>query len=110
MPTSCQAFDPECERRAHRTLIRYAPQHIGFTAALLRNALTPVDSTIIRRALIIGFLIPRLAVHLFRYETILYSGKLNFAGTFRKRTDANPASKQPSTFEWKARSDRKEVT
>ena len=32
---------------------------------------------------IIGFLIPRLAVHLFRYRLIQYSGKLSIVGTFR---------------------------
>lgn len=57
--------------------------------ALLRNAfgtLSPLESGIIIAELfIVGFLILRLAVHLFRYGSIQYSSKLSIAGTFRKR-------------------------
>jgi ABC-2 type transport system permease protein len=57
---------------------------------LLRNAfglLSPVESAIIIVELfVVGFLILRLAVHLFRYGSIQYSRKLSIAGTFRKRS------------------------
>jgi ABC-2 type transport system permease protein len=59
-------------------------------AAMLRNGfgtLSPVEATIVVAELfIIGFLILRLAVHLFRYGSIQYSGKLSITGTFRKRS------------------------
>ncbi|MEC5192237.1 MULTISPECIES: ABC transporter permease [unclassified Arthrobacter] len=62
---------------------------------LLRNSfgtLSPLESTIIIVELFLtGFLILRLAVHLFRYGSIQYSSKLSIAGTFRKRT--TPAGK-----------------
>lgn len=58
--------------------------------AMLRNAfgtLSPAESTIIIVGLFLtGFLILRLAVHLFRYGSIQYSGKLSIASTFQKRT------------------------
>jgi ABC-2 type transport system permease protein len=58
--------------------------------ALLRNGfgtLTPLEATIVIAELfLVGFLVLRLAVHLFRYGSIQYSGKLSIAGTFRKRT------------------------
>jgi ABC-2 type transport system permease protein len=58
--------------------------------ALLRNAfgtLTTVEATIvIVELLVVGALIIRLAVHLFRYGSIEYGRKLSIAGTFR-RTD-----------------------
>ncbi|SDK93273.1 hypothetical protein SAMN04487916_104142 [Arthrobacter sp. ov407] len=63
--------------------------------ALLRNGfgtLSPVEATIVIAELFtIGFLILRLAVHLFRYGSIQYSSKLSIAGTFRKRS--TPAGK-----------------
>ncbi|WP_223980409.1 hypothetical protein [Arthrobacter sp. NicSoilB8] len=41
---------------------------------------------VIAELFIIGFLILRLAVYLFRYGSIQYSGKLSsIAGTFRKK-------------------------
>ena len=62
---------------------------------MLRNGfgtLSTLESTIIIAELFItGFLILRLAVHLFRYVSIQYSGKLSIAGTFRKR--GTPAGK-----------------
>jgi len=58
--------------------------------AMLRNGfgtLSPLESTIIIAELFLtGFLILRLAVHLFRYGSIQYSSKLSIAGTFRKRS------------------------
>lgn len=57
--------------------------------AMLRNGfgtLTPMESAIVIAELFItGFLVLRLAVHLFRYGSIEYSRKLSIAGTFRKR-------------------------
>jgi ABC-2 type transport system permease protein len=57
--------------------------------ALLRNGfgtLSPAESVVIIAELFItGFLILRLAVHLFRYGSIQYSSKLSIAGTFRKK-------------------------
>ena len=35
---------------------------------------------------VVGFIILRLAVHLFRYGSIQYSSKLSIAGTFRNRS------------------------
>lgn len=56
--------------------------------ALLRNAfgtLTTVEATIvIVELLVVGALIIRLAVHLFRYGSIEYGRKLSIAGTFRR--------------------------
>lgn len=56
--------------------------------ALLRNAfgtLNPVESGIvIVELLVVGVLILRLAVHLFRYGAIAYGKKLSIAGTFRR--------------------------
>ncbi|MFC8523412.1 ABC transporter permease [Pseudarthrobacter sp. NPDC057230] len=56
--------------------------------ALLRNAfgtLNPVEATIvIVELLVVGALIIRLAVHLFRYGSIEYGRKLSIAGTFRR--------------------------
>lgn len=70
-------------------IFTYFPLSAPVTA-LLRNGfgtLTPVEATIVIAELfIVGFLILRLAVHLFRYGSIQYSGKLSIAGTFRKRT------------------------
>lgn len=58
--------------------------------AMLRNGfgtLGPVESAVVIAELFItGFLVLRLAVHLFRYGSIEYSRKLSVAGTFRKRT------------------------
>jgi ABC-type Na+ efflux pump permease subunit len=70
-------------------IFTYFP-HSAPVTALLRNgfgSLSPVEATIVIAELfIIGFLILRLAVHLFRYGSIQYSGKLSIAGTFRKRS------------------------
>ena len=70
-------------------IFTYFPLSAPVTA-LLRNGfgtLSPVEATVIIAELfIIGFLILRLAVHLFRYGSIQYSGKLSIAGTFRKRS------------------------
>jgi ABC-2 type transport system permease protein len=70
-------------------IFTYFPLSAPVTA-LLRNSfgtLNPLESTIIIAELFItGFLILRLAVHLFRYGSIQYSSKLSIAGTFRKRT------------------------
>jgi ABC-2 type transport system permease protein len=56
--------------------------------ALLRNAfgtLSPLESGIvIVELLVVGILILRLAVHLFRYGAIAYGKKLSIAGTFRR--------------------------
>jgi ABC-2 type transport system permease protein len=56
--------------------------------ALLRNAfgtLSPLESGIvIAELLVVGILILRLAVHLFRYGAIAYGKKLSIAGTFRR--------------------------
>ncbi|MBT2568153.1 ABC transporter permease [Arthrobacter sp. ISL-85] len=56
--------------------------------ALLRNAfgtLNPVEAAIvIVELLVVGSLIIRLAVHLFRYGSIEYGRKLSIAGTFRR--------------------------
>lgn len=69
-------------------IFTYFPLSAPVTA-LLRNSfgtLSPLESTIIIAELFIcGFLILRLAVHLFRYGSIQYSSKLSVAGTFRKR-------------------------
>jgi ABC-2 type transport system permease protein len=57
--------------------------------AMLRNGfgtLGAVESAIVIAELfIVGILVLRLAVHLFRYGSIEYSNKLSIAGTFRKR-------------------------
>jgi len=70
-------------------IFTYFPLSAPVTA-LLRNGfgtLTAVEAGIVIAELfIVGFLILRLAVHLFRYGSIQYSGKLSIAGTFRKRT------------------------
>jgi ABC-2 type transport system permease protein len=70
-------------------IFTYFPLSAPVTA-LLRNGfgtLTALESAIVIAELfIVGFLILRLAVHLFRYGSIQYSGKLSIAGTFRKRT------------------------
>ncbi|MET3810826.1 ABC transporter permease [Arthrobacter sp. UYEF3] len=75
-------------------IFTYFPLSAPVTA-LLRNGfgtLTPLEATIVIAELfIVGFLILRLAVHLFRYGSIQYSGRLSIAGTFRKRTP--PAGK-----------------
>lgn len=72
-------------------IFTYFPLSAPVTA-LLRNAfgtLSPLESGIIIAELfIVGLLILRLAVHLFRYGSIQYSSKLSIAGTFRKRTTA----------------------
>ncbi|MCB5280776.1 MULTISPECIES: ABC transporter permease [unclassified Arthrobacter] len=69
-------------------IFTYFPLSAPVTA-MLRNAfgtLSPAESVIVIAELYItGFLILRLAVHLFRYGSIQYSGKLSIAGTFRKR-------------------------
>jgi ABC-2 type transport system permease protein len=56
--------------------------------ALLRNGfgtLNPVEATIVVVELfVVGFIILRLAVHLFRYGSIEYGRKLSIAGTFRR--------------------------
>lgn len=69
-------------------IFTYFPLSAPVTA-MLRNGfgtLSPVEATIVIAELfIIGFLILRLAVHLFRYGSIQYSGKLSIAGTFRKK-------------------------
>jgi ABC-2 type transport system permease protein len=69
-------------------IFTYFPLSAPVTA-MLRNGfgtLSPLEATIVIAELfIIGFLILRLAVHLFRYGSIQYSGKLSIAGTFRKR-------------------------
>lgn len=71
-------------------IFTYFPLSAPVTA-LLRNGfgtLSPVEATIIIAELFItGFLILRLAVHLFRYGSIQYSSKLSIAGTFRKKND-----------------------
>ncbi len=60
-----------------------------------RNAfgtLSQVEATIVIAELVIaGFLIIRLAVHIFRYGFIQCSGKLSITGTFRK--GGTPAGK-----------------
>jgi ABC-2 type transport system permease protein len=69
-------------------IFTYFPLSAPVTA-LLRNGfgtLTALEATIVIAELfIVGFLILRLAVHLFRYGSIQYSSKLSVAGTFRKR-------------------------
>jgi ABC-2 type transport system permease protein len=69
-------------------IFTYFPLSAPVTA-MLRNGfgtLTALEATIVIAELfIIGFLILRLAVHLFRYGSIQYSSKLSVAGTFRKR-------------------------
>lgn len=71
-------------------IFTYFPLSAPVTA-LLRNGfgtLSPVEATIIIAELFItGFLILRLAVHLFRYGSIQYSSKLSIAGTSRKKND-----------------------
>ncbi|WP_235423603.1 hypothetical protein [Pseudarthrobacter chlorophenolicus] len=56
--------------------------------ALLRNAfgtLSPLESGLVIAELpIVGILIFRLAVHLFRYGAIAYGKKRSIAGTFRR--------------------------
>jgi ABC-2 type transport system permease protein len=75
-------------------IFTYFPLSAPVTA-LLRNGfgtLTALEATIVIAELfIIGLLILRLAVHLFRYGSIQYSSKLSIAGTFRKHT--TPARK-----------------
>jgi ABC-2 type transport system permease protein len=70
-------------------IFTYFPLSAPVTA-MLRNGfgtLSTLEATIVIAELfIIGFLILRLAVHLFRYGSIQYSGKLSIAGTFRKRS------------------------
>jgi len=72
-------------------IFTYFPLSAPVTA-MLRNGfgtLSPLEATIVIAELfIIGFLILRLAVHLFRYGSIQYSSKLSIAGTFRKRAPA----------------------
>jgi ABC-2 type transport system permease protein len=57
--------------------------------ALLRNGfgtLGPVESAIvIAEVFVLGILVLRLAVHLFRYGSIEYGRKLSVAGTFRRK-------------------------
>ena len=57
--------------------------------AMLRNGfgtLGPVESAIVIAELfLVGILILRLAVHLFRYGSIEYGRKLSIAGTFRRK-------------------------
>ena len=57
--------------------------------AMLRNGfgtLSGMEATIvIAELLIVGILILRLAVHLFRYGSIEYGKKLSIAGTFRRK-------------------------
>jgi ABC-2 type transport system permease protein len=57
--------------------------------AMLRNGFGTLSTLeaiiVIAELFVIGFLILRLAVHLFRYGSIQYSGKLSISGTFRKR-------------------------
>jgi ABC-2 type transport system permease protein len=69
-------------------IFTYFPLFAPVTA-MLRNGfgtLTALEATIVIAELfIVGFLILRLAVHLFRYGSIQYSSKLSIAGTFRKR-------------------------
>jgi ABC-2 type transport system permease protein len=69
-------------------IFTYFPLSAPVTA-MLRNGfgtLTALEATIVIAELfIVGFLILRLAVHLFRYGSIQYSSKLSIAGTFRKR-------------------------
>jgi ABC-2 type transport system permease protein len=69
-------------------IFTYFPLSAPVTA-MLRNGfgtLSPLEATIVIAELfIIGVLILRLAVHLFPYGSIQYSGKLSIAGTFRKR-------------------------
>ncbi len=69
-------------------IFTYFPLSAPVTA-LLRNAfgtLSPLESVVVIAELFItGFLILRLAAHLFRYGSIQYTGKLSIAGTFRKR-------------------------
>lgn len=69
-------------------IFTYFPLSAPVTA-LLRNSfgtLSPLESTIIIVELFLtGFLILRLAVHLFRYGSIQYSSRLSIAGTFRRR-------------------------
>lgn len=61
--------------------------------ALLRNAfgtLGPVEAGIVIAELfVVGILILRLAVHLFRYGSIEYGRKLSIAGTFRRKEFAS---------------------
>ncbi|MCX6497249.1 MAG: ABC transporter permease [Arthrobacter sp.] len=76
-------------------IFTYFPLSAPITA-LLRNAfgtLSPVESVVIIAELFItGFLVLRLAAHLFRYGSIQYSGKLSIAGTFRKRSSTAGAA------------------
>ncbi|MDN4642773.1 ABC transporter permease [Arthrobacter sp. PsM3] len=69
-------------------IFSYFPLSAPVTA-MLRNGfgtLSPAESAIIIAELFItGFLVLRLAVHLFRYGSIQYSSKLSIAGTFRKK-------------------------
>ena len=70
-------------------IFTYFPLSAPVTA-LLRNGfgtLTAFEATIVIAELfIVGFIILRLAVHLFRYGSIQYSSKLSIAGTFRNRS------------------------
>jgi ABC-2 type transport system permease protein len=72
-------------------IFTYFPLSAPVTA-MLRNGfgtLSTLEATIVIAELfIIGFLILRLAVHLFRYGSIQYSSKLSITGTFRKRSPA----------------------
>ncbi|XTR52035.1 hypothetical protein ACOM2C_19525 [Pseudarthrobacter sp. So.54] len=68
-------------------IFTYFPLSTPVTA-MLRNGigtLSTLKATLVIGFLVIGFLILRFAVHLFRYGSIQYSGKLSLAGTFRKR-------------------------
>ena len=75
-------------------IFTYFPLSAPVTA-MLRNGfgtLSPLEASIVIAELfIVGVLILRLAVHLFRYGSIEYGRKLSIAGTFRKRT--TPAGK-----------------
>jgi len=58
--------------------------------AMLRNGfgtLSPVESVItIAELFIVGILVMRLAIHLFRYGSIQYTGKLSIMSTFHRRS------------------------
>lgn len=60
--------------------------------AMLRNGFGTLDTAeaalVIAELFVIGAVVLRLAVHLFRYGSIQYSRKLSIAGTFRRREPA----------------------
>jgi ABC-2 type transport system permease protein len=62
--------------------------------AMLRNGfgtLSPTESVIVIAELfIVGILVLRLAVHLFRYGSIQYTGKLSIRNTFQRRPARPP--------------------